>query len=180
MSRATRLFSGVEAFGRSPSFLHFRRVHVRPSSVAFNAIRKRRLSKDVALLKGRIPPKGASRLLHTTSLCAVFGLSYYLLVHQELKLEANQEPPDDFPYEEIKASLRYRSPIAPLTIEQAAEVLRWEQTQSLLRNGSGVLRVDTVRVASNFPVEDELVAIGGADPTGDTKCFLFGVYDGHA
>ncbi|KAK4691562.1 pyruvate dehydrogenase phosphatase, partial [Lecanoromycetidae sp. Uapishka_2] len=73
---------------------------------------------------------------------------------------------------------RYSTPVVPLTSSQASEILRWEQSSHTIGGASGVQRFDTVRVASNSPVEDELVSASGNED-GAVKWMMWGVFDGH-
>lgn len=75
--------------------------------------------------------------------------------------------------------LQYRPPIPPVTVEQAIEMLRWEESDEIVARGSGVLRFDTNRVASNMPCEDEYISAAGHDDMGTARWLIWGIFDGH-
>lgn len=93
----------------------------------------------------------------------------------------------------------YLSPITPCTIQQANEILRWEEDSHIVGLGSGVQRFDSVRIASNMPCEDQIVAAASSpeddkirwlvisSTTADIRLLtpsfyrlMWGVFDGHA
>ncbi len=95
-----------------------------------------------------------SRAVRLALLLAAVGLFYNISLRTPLRLESSD---DELPgSEHIKQ--RYFSPITPCTIQQANEVLRWEEGSQIVGLGSGVQRVDSVRIASNMPCEDQMVA----------------------
>ncbi|OMP82921.1 Protein phosphatase 2C-like protein [Diplodia seriata] len=73
-----------------------------------------------------------------------------------------------------------KSPVRPLNVAEANELLRREERSKIFDAGNGQRgRCDLVRVASNCPVEDEFVTGTQAGPGGKPWTF-WGVFDGHA
>lgn len=73
---------------------------------------------------------------------------------------------------------------SPPDIDQSNAILRWEEISDPIGEGSGILRTDSIRVASNLPCEDEYVyrAVGYErdDSTyANLKWMMWGVFDGH-
>ena len=116
----------------------------------------------------------------TASLLAgtVVSLVYYnIWFSTPVRLESDV-PEEEF-LNEREIDQRYSPPIVPMTIEQANEALRWEESSHIVGRNSGVNRFDTVRVPSNSPPEDELVSASGHEDD-EIKWCLWGVFDGHA
>ena len=96
-------------------------------------------------------------------------------------LEAGQDDDEEAAAEDIfNESSNYRPILKPLSMEMAEEILRWNESSEPLQEGSSVLRLDQVRVASNNEVEDYLNVAKGSDPDGELRWIMTGVYDGHA
>lgn len=76
-------------------------------------------------------------------------------------------------------SQKYVPPVQPCTIEQANEALRWEESSQTVGLGSGVLRFDAMRLPSNLPCEDEMIAASGHEDD-EIRWLIWGVLDGHA
>lgn len=66
-----------------------------------------------------------------------------------------------------------------MTMEQADEVLRYQETYHSVGGGSGVLLYHTAQLPSNFRCEDEHVSASIQDD-GEIKGLMWGIYDGHA
>ena len=80
---------------------------------------------------------------------------------------------------------QYRSPLRPLSADEASDYLRWEESSRCLGAPSDVLRYDAVRVPSNQPSEDVVFTAFGSsgDPSvvdEDLRWIAWGVFDGHA
>ncbi|KAL6715677.1 [Pyruvate dehydrogenase [acetyl-transferring]]-phosphatase 1, mitochondrial [Lecanora helva] len=103
------------------------------------------------------------------------GISYSIATNNPLKLESFD--PELLRQDDI--SKPYNPPFAPYNIDQANDVLRWEEGTQVCGTGSGVLRFDRVRVPANGPCEDELISAAGHE-NGEIKWLLWGVFDGHA
>lgn len=100
-------------------------------------------------------------------------MSLVFLTSRPLRLESHDRWLEDDQIEE-----RYVPPLAPYTIEEATEVLRWEETTSMVGMGSGVLRFDRTRIPSNFPTEDDFFAATGREEN-VIKWGMWGIFDGH-
>jgi len=118
-----------------------------------------------------------SRGIFTAILFTGAAASYTIIASKPLKLES-VEPSGEYLGEE-EITQRYSPPIPPVTMAQANEALRWEESYNAVGEGSGVLRFDTVRVPSNSPPEDELISASGYEDD-ELKWLMWGVFDGHA
>ncbi len=103
--------------------------------------------------------------------------SYTIVNSKPMKLDT-PEPSDDYLGLEDVVQ-QYSPPIPPMTMEQANEMLRWEESYQIVGKGSGVLRFDTVRIPSNSPTEDEQLSASGHEDN-DIKWLVWAVFDGHA
>ena len=67
----------------------------------------------------------------------------------------------------------------PLSIEQAEDMLRWDEDSQILPPGSSILRYDFVQIASNLPLEDgsNFSKVFNND---ELRYAIFSVFDGHA
>lgn len=108
-----------------------------------------------------------SRGVRLALLLALVGTFYNNFEKTPLRLEGSNE--DSLGVENIDQSLL--SPVTPCTIQQANELLRWEEASHVVGLGSGVQRFDTVRIASNMPCEDQTVA-AMFDPEDDKNRWL--------
>lgn len=102
-------------------------------------------------------------------LSALAGTLYKLYAEEPLRLESDRT-------EWVGADVidqRYLPPRSSCTIQQANEILRWEETSQMVGLGSGVQRFDSVRIASNMPCEDQCVAASGHDED-EVKWLLWG------
>ena len=122
---------------------------------------------------GRTWNSTLTRGIITTTVLAGTGLSFVLLTSCPLRLDDGSTWLGDSQIEE-----RYVPPIAPYTIEEATEALRWEETSHMVGMGSGVLRFDRTRIPSNYPTEDDYLAATGREDD-VIKWGMWGVFDGH-
>ena len=77
--------------------------------------------------------------------------------------------------------LQYEPAIRAPTIEEINDSLRWEEGSRCIGPPSDVLRLDTVRVPSNNPCEDDFFAISVPDSVDENlRWIMWGVFDGHA
>lgn len=74
----------------------------------------------------------------------------------------------------------YKPPFEPLTLEQAEEILTWDQDSEAPQAGSTVLRLDQVRIPSNVQMEDHTTVGHGIEDDGELVWLVTGVFDGHA
>ena len=77
-----------------------------------------------------------------------------------------------------------RHVISPSDIDQSNAILRWEENSHPIGEGSGILRTDSVRVASNLPCEDEYFSRavghkGDFSTYANLRWMMWGVFDGH-
>jgi hypothetical protein len=95
-----------------------------------------------------------SRGLQLALLLAAVGTVYNISTEPPLRLDSS----DHELRRGEKVVYRYFSPITPCTIQQANEMLRWEEDSHVVGMGSGIQRFDSIRIASNMPCEDNNVA----------------------
>lgn len=133
----------------------------------------------------RLHPKEAtSTPIRAIAAAALAGLGYAVYLYSNsvpLVLETWSPITTD----KDRASLNTASHVSnPLDIDQANGILRWEEVSKAIGEGTGILRIDSVRVPSNYPCEDEYFGpFGGYERDDSTyanlKWMMWGVFDGH-
>lgn len=107
---------------------------------------------------------------------SVSGISYGIYNTQPHLLEAPQ-PDEDFELKEA-VFLRYRPVNPPRSLEQADDMLHWQEDSILV--GGSIIRSDQVQLPSNLPAEDTMVQAQAKDQQGELVWFISGIFDGHA
>ena len=154
-------------FSPSPSFSHLSFSRAQSSKTTH------RNATNYAWFRERW--SSSARRGFTISLVVGTGIACSIITTKPLRLESNNP---EFIHNASVAQ-NYQPVLAPLSIDQATDVLRWEESSTLCGMGSGVVRYDQVRVASNVPCEDSQNAASGLEEN-EIRWLLWGVFDGHA
>ncbi|KAK0383947.1 hypothetical protein NLU13_8038 [Sarocladium strictum] len=130
-------------------------------------------------------PAAARRLIQLAGTVVFAGCAGYTALDLEKRFSQREQPGSllsvpSIPDVASASDIEVATPVKALSLEEANAKLRQEVRSLTFETKDGAKgRVDSLRIASNDPVEDEL-AVGIAKGVDGQSNLFVGVYDGHA